>query len=124
MNTTPVLPGLESIVKPFKFAASPYEYKVTTLRECPTPEAMQHCETPDKAADYWRMHIASHPYFNPECECLAVLILNTRRRVKGHHIVSIGTMDTILEMLPVRPKSFVVDKQKRDLATVLGMVIS
>jgi DNA repair protein RadC len=42
------------------------------------------------------MHIARHPYFNPDCECLAVLLLNTCRRVRGHHIVSIGTTDTIL----------------------------
>ena len=96
MITTAPFPGFESLVKPFKFAASPYEYKVTPLRECPTPESLQHCETPDKAADYWRMHIASHPHFNPDCECLAVLLLNTRKRVKGHQIVSIGTMDTIL----------------------------
>jgi DNA repair protein RadC len=27
---------------------------------------------------------------------LAVLLLNIRRRVRGHHLVSIGTMDTIL----------------------------
>jgi DNA repair protein RadC len=27
---------------------------------------------------------------------LAALLLNTRKRVKGHHLVSIGTMDTIL----------------------------
>lgn len=96
MNTTPILPGLESLVKPFRFSASPYEYKVTPLRECPTPENLQQCDTPDRAVDYWRMHIATHPHFNPDCECLAVLLLNTRRRVKGHHIVSIGTMDTIL----------------------------
>ena len=96
MNTTPVLPGLESLVKPFKFSASPYEYKVTSLRECPTPENLQQCDTPDRAADYWRLHIATHPHFNPDCECLAVLLLNTRRKVKGHHLVSIGTMDTIL----------------------------
>jgi DNA repair protein RadC len=96
MNTTPVLPGFESLVKPFKFSASPYEYKVTSLRECPTPEHLQQCDTPDRAADYWRMHIAPHPHYNPECECLAVLLLNTRRKVKGHHLVSIGTMDTIL----------------------------
>ena len=76
--------------------ARAYEYRVTSLRECPTPDAMQHCETPDKAADYWRMHIATHPHFNPDCECLAVLLLNTRKRVKGHQLVSIGTMDTIL----------------------------
>jgi hypothetical protein len=66
------------------------------LRECPTPDSLQQCETPDKAADYWRLHIATHPHFNPDCECLAVLLLNTRRKVKGHQIVSIGTMDTIL----------------------------
>ena len=36
------------------------------------------------------------PYYNPECECFIVLLLNTRRRVKGHQLVSIGTMDTIL----------------------------
>ena len=96
MNNTAILPGLEQIVKPFRFAASPYEYKVTSLRECPTPENLQQCDTPDRAADYWRLHIATHPHFNPDCECLAVLLLNTRRKVKGHHIVSIGTMDTIL----------------------------
>jgi hypothetical protein len=67
-----------------------------TVRECPTPDALQQCDTPDKAADYWRMHIATHPHFNPECECLAVLLLNTRRKVKGHHLVSIGIQDTIL----------------------------
>ena len=57
---------------------------------------MQHCETPEQAAAYWNTHIASHPYFNSECECLVVFILNTRRRIKGHYLVSIGTMDTIL----------------------------
>src|SRR4029434_2947592 len=28
--------------------------------------------------------------------CLVVLILNTRRRIRGHYLVSIGTLDTIL----------------------------
>ena len=31
-----------------------------------------------------------------DCECFAVLLLNTRRRVKGHQLISIGTLDTIL----------------------------
>jgi DNA repair protein RadC len=39
---------------------------------------------------------STHPHFNPECECLAVLILNARRRIKGHQLVSIGTQDTLL----------------------------
>ena len=75
---------------------NPKEYKLTVLRECPVPEAMSICETPDHAANYWRLHIATHPYFNPECECFVVLLLNTRKRVKGHQLVTIGTMDTLL----------------------------
>ena len=66
------------------------------LREPPLPDGLRLCDTPDKAAEYWRASIVSNPYFNSECECFAVLILNTRRRVKGHHLVSIGTLDTIL----------------------------
>ena len=82
MNTTAIVPSMETLVKPFKFAASPYEYRVTALRECPTPDSLQHCETPDKAADYWRLHIATHPHFNPDCECLSTAI----HRVPLHDI--------------------------------------
>ena len=90
------LPGAESLFAPFKFASQPYEYKVTALKECPTPEQMQQCDEPQKVADYWRLHIVQNPYYNPDCETFAVLLLNTRRRVKGHQVVSIGTIDTIL----------------------------
>ena len=96
MNNTPTLPGFDTLVKPFTFPAQPYEYKITALRECPTPERLQLCDTPDKAAEYWRLHVPSHPYFNRDCECFVVLLLNTRRRVKGHQLVTIGTMDTLL----------------------------
>ncbi len=74
----------------------PQEWKVVSLRECPTPDALQLCDTPERAAEYWRLHVQTHPYFNPECECFVVVMLNTRRRIKGHQLASIGTMDTIL----------------------------
>jgi len=77
-------------------AMNPKEFKVTALRECPVPEDMLICDTPQKAVDYWKLHIATAPIFNPECECLAVLLLNTRRRVKGHQLLTIGTLDTLL----------------------------
>jgi DNA repair protein RadC len=80
----------------FKFLGTPHEYKITPLRECQTSEELQSCDTPDKAAAYWRLHIPANPYFNPECECFTVILLNTRRRVKGHQTVSVGTLDTIL----------------------------
>src|SRR5437868_9621836 len=74
----------------------PQEWKLVSLRECPMPENMQLCDNPQTAADYWKLHVATSVQFNPECECFVVLLLNTRRRIKGHHLVSIGTLDTIL----------------------------
>ena len=74
----------------------PKEYKVIALRDCPLPENMHHCDTPEKAADYWRTHVVTTPNYDPECELFVVLFLNTRRKVKGHHLVSLGTLDTLL----------------------------
>jgi DNA repair protein RadC len=75
---------------------NPAEFKITVLRECPVPEEMLLCDTPEKAAEYWRLHIATAQHFDPDRECFVVLHLNTRRRVKGHEMISIGTMDTLL----------------------------
>ena len=72
------------------------EFKVVTLRECPISKGLRLCDEPAKAAEYWRLNIATNPYFNPECECLAVLILDTQRHVKGHQLVTIGTINTVL----------------------------
>jgi DNA repair protein RadC len=57
---------------------------------------LQMCDMPEKAAAYWNLHIATNPHFNPECECFAILLLNTRRRVKGHSVVSFGGPDTVV----------------------------
>jgi DNA repair protein RadC len=72
------------------------EYKVVALRECPLPEEMQLCDTPERTAEYWRAHVTQHPAFNPDVECFVALLLNTRRRVKGHALISTGTLDTLL----------------------------
>jgi DNA repair protein RadC len=75
---------------------NPKEYKVTALRDCPVPDEMLLCDTPEKAVEYWNLHVATGPYFNPECECMVVLLVNTRRRVKGHQLLTMGTKDTLL----------------------------
>jgi hypothetical protein len=49
-----------------------------------------YCRSPHNVA------LGNNPYFNPECECLVVLFLNTKKRIKGHQLVTIGTMDTML----------------------------
>lgn len=81
-------------MQPSKYMAK--EFKLISLRDCPLTEVTRMCDTPDKAADYWRQHVVSCPYFSAECECFVVVLLNTRRHVKGHQLVSIGTLDTIL----------------------------
>lgn len=71
----------------------PQEWKVVSVRECPVPETLVLINTPEAAARYWKDHITTAPQFNPDCECLVVLILNTKLRVKGHHIVSLGSLN-------------------------------
>jgi DNA repair protein RadC len=72
------------------------EFRLIALRDCPIPNALSICETPPQAVEYWRLHLATHPYFDSERECLAVLILNSRLRLKGHLLVTIGTINTLL----------------------------
>ena len=72
------------------------EYKVVSLRECPLPETLHYCSTPSDAAAYWRLHVATNPYYNPEIECAAVLFLNRKMRVKGHQFLTIGTVHSAM----------------------------
>lgn len=76
--------------------AGPKEWKVVSLRDCPVPQNRELCDTPAAVAAYWRDHIVTHPYFNPDVECFVVIHLDTRRRVKGHHLVGIGLIDSVL----------------------------
>jgi DNA repair protein RadC len=72
------------------------EYKVVALRETPVNSELMLCDTPEKCAQYLRQVVHTSELYNSEVECFVVMFLNTRRRVKGHTIVSHGTLDTIL----------------------------
>lgn len=74
----------------------PKEFKIVALRECPYPLELSLLDNPQSAANYWRANISPDPHFRPDCESFYVLILNTRRRCKGHFLVAHGTLDTIL----------------------------
>lgn len=86
---------LKDMPEPKARVYNPAEFKVVALRECNERENPV-ADTPDCAAAYWRRHVETSPMFNPEVESLVVLFVNTRRRVKGHQVVSNGTLDTIL----------------------------
>ncbi len=92
-NMKPSESPISQLPRKFK---EPQEYKVIALRDCPLPENMHLCDTPEQAVEYWKIHVTKNPYYDPERECFVVLMLNTRRRVRGHQLVSIGTLDTVL----------------------------
>ena len=77
------------------WAKSAHEWKIISLRET-APDTFPPCTSPKEAVRYWRTHIANAPHFNPDVECFAVLLLNTKQRVRGHHIVSIGGLNETL----------------------------
>jgi DNA repair protein RadC len=84
--------GAETLKSKYK----PTRWVLTSIREQPSRTENAMCDTPEKAAAYWRASIETVPGFNPEVETFYVLLLNTRRRIKGHVLVSTGTMDTLL----------------------------
>jgi DNA repair protein RadC len=72
------------------------EFKVVTLRESLGPDHQKMVDTPERAAEYWRAHIATSPFFNEGVESLVVLLLNTRRKAIAHSVVANGILDTLL----------------------------
>lgn len=69
----------------------PSEFRIVALRECESGPVFGDC--PEVIAHYWRRHIA------PGIECmkehLVVFLLDARLRVMGHHLVAIGTLNSV-----------------------------
>jgi len=69
------------------------EFRVMTIRES-SPDYL--ADGPEKVAAYWREFVATSPYYDPDKEQLVVILLNTRRKVIGHSIVALGTLDSVI----------------------------
>ena len=74
-----------------------YEFKVTLLRESEPLSAVM--DQPELVAQYWRDNIPKADWYDPTKEALVVLVLNTRKRIIGHNLVALGSLDTC----PVTP---------------------
>ena len=100
IHFTPMMQAIDEAsrtgARKFRSKKQPQEWGLTSLRECPLPSEMHDCTSPSQAANYWNTHVRSNPYFNPEVECFVVLLLNVRRKIKGHVLVSTGLMDRVL----------------------------
>ncbi|HZM02581.1 MAG TPA: JAB domain-containing protein [Candidatus Saccharimonadales bacterium] len=79
-----------------KWEFNPQEYKIVSLRECVPLKEKCLCDSPESAWAYWQLNIATMPIYNPEVECLVVILLDTRRRAKGHALIGIGTINAVL----------------------------
>jgi len=71
----------------------PAEFKVMRVRECGGPGDL--IDTPDKAFAYWKAHITAAEWYDPAKEAFVVLAINTRRRVIGHNLVALGSLDSV-----------------------------
>lgn len=72
----------------------PAEFKVLRVRETVAPGPC--VDTPERAVEYWKANIPRADWFDPDKEAFITLILNTRRRIIGHNLVSIGCLDQVL----------------------------
>ena len=75
---------------------APQEIKVVCVRECVGAEIV---DTPEQAVKYWHNNIPQAPWFDPMKEAFLVFLLNTRKRIMGHNLVALGSLDTC----PVSP---------------------
>ena len=68
------------------------------VRECAFEPPI--VDTPERAFEYWKNHVEKADWFDPCKEAFVVLVLNTRRRIIGHNLVCLGTLD----QCPMHPR--------------------
>jgi DNA repair protein RadC len=71
------------------------EYKTSRIRRVTIEHALIGIKTKD-VLTCWHSIVTSSERYEPDCECLAVILLDSRYRIKAYHIVSIGTLTTLL----------------------------
>lgn len=91
--STPAAPPLPRSKPPQPLRYTVRDYKLVTLRETPIDTPV--LDTPARAAQTWREHIATSDIFSPDREHLHVLLRNTRSRLLGFHLLGIGSVDTV-----------------------------
>jgi len=73
----------------------PREFKIVALLERPPNERLMKCEDPIHAVEYWRRNIATADWYCSDRECFVVILLNSKMRILGHHLVAIGSLDSV-----------------------------
>ncbi len=71
---------------------TPHEFKVMRVRECAFSAQM--VDIPERAVEYWRQNIIGANWFDDAKEALVILVLNTRRKIIGRNLVTLGNLDS------------------------------
>ena len=67
-----------------------YEIRVSRIKESVGEYT---ADSPAKCVDYWKERIEKSEWFDGEREMVVVLALNTKYRILGHSLVSLGSMN-------------------------------
>jgi DNA repair protein RadC len=67
------------------------EVRACVVREDSASEEARVLNAPDKCARFWSEVVAVAPWFDPEKECVALVILDRKNRVRAWNVVSQGT---------------------------------
>lgn len=94
MSTTsivsPINPNLITTRAPKRLA----EVRIQRLREVPIDG--DEADSPARVAAAWESLVPSAPWWNPDVESLVCFTVNTRRRLTGFYLVSMGTLDSVM----------------------------
>lgn len=63
------------------------------VRECAAPSLV---DNPQRAYEYWKANIPQSGWYDEAKEAFVVLVLNTRSRIIGHNLVTLGLVDQCL----------------------------
>lgn len=69
------------------------EFKLMRLRELPVEQPL--VDTPERAYEFHKEHVQTAPWYDEDKESFVVLFLDTRRKICGFALVSLGTLDTV-----------------------------
>jgi DNA repair protein RadC len=65
------------------------QFRVLAVEDLPPGPPV--LDTPEQVAEAWSMLVATKGWFDPEKEHMVVFVLNTRLKLKGWNVVSVGS---------------------------------
>jgi DNA repair protein RadC len=72
------------------------EIRPTTLREAAVPFDVRRMLSPEACVEFFNLTVRTHPFFDPEKECVIALLLNRKGALRAWHFATLGTANACL----------------------------